>query len=67
MQELKKLFIEVRSFDASCRMDSTQTELYYKLNKVYRDLSGTKLNYSVCSKKNLLLRVEEFITNAENN
>lgn len=64
MKELKELFHKVRGFDASCRMNDEQTELYYKLNRVYRNLSKTQLNYSVCSKANLLSRVEEFITNA---
>jgi len=61
VQELKDLFHRVRGFSTSCRMDKEQTELYKELNKLYNELSGSNITHSVCSKNNLLIKIEYFI------
>lgn len=56
----------VASFETSCAMNEEQLKQYYELNRLFNKLSTNRLNYSPCSKRNFLLRVEEFI-NAKNN
>ena len=66
-EELKNLFMLVASYNASCRMDKNQTIEYFKLNRVFNNLSGQRLNYSVCARDKLLARVENYINYHDSN
>jgi hypothetical protein len=61
MQELEVLFHKVRSVKASCQMSQEQIKDYDTLNKLYNKLSDTNVKHSICSKRNLLVKIESYI------
>ena len=61
MEELKRLYILVRSFDASCRMSKEQQETYSQLNEEYKKITGFRATHSVCNKESFLKKVESVI------
>jgi len=62
MEELKELFQTVTSFSASCGMSKEQIDVFHALNKKYNQLTKGHFNYSICSKKNLISKVENYIS-----
>lgn len=61
MQELELLFHKVRGVTASCQMSNEQVKDYDTLNKLYNKLSSTNVKHSICSKRNLLVKIETYI------
>tara|TARA_R110002012_G_scaffold66924_1_gene174698 strand:- start:293 stop:502 length:210 start_codon:yes stop_codon:yes gene_type:complete len=61
MRELEVLFHKVRSVKASCQMNNEQVKDYDDLNKLYNKLSGSNVKHSICSKRNLLVKIETYI------
>ena len=61
MEDLINLYHAVTSVEASCSMNKEQRDQYYELNKVYKSLSKSRMNFSVCRKKNLISKVELYL------
>lgn len=66
MEELIKLYHTVSAIKSGCSMNNDQRDIYESLKTKFNELSGNKLNYSVCKRNNLLYRVKIFIDDAKN-
>lgn len=42
-------------------MNNEQVKDYDDLNKLYNKLSGSNVKHSICSKRNLLVKIEAYI------
>lgn len=62
MEELINLYHAVASFEASCGMNNEQQKQYFELNKVYNRLTKQHFNYSICRKKQLISKVELYLS-----
>ena len=61
MSELERLYNTVKGFSTSCRMSLEQQKVYTQLNEEYRNVTGARVNHSICAKDNLLRKVKSVI------
>ena len=62
MEELKESYQTVTSFKASCGMSKEQINQFHALNKIYNRLTKGHFNYSICNRKALISKVENYIS-----